>query len=393
MNVAEARKRLITVESFLNSIVVGHEEMIRGILVALIAGEHAMIIGAPGTAKTFTVHTIAKLLNAKHYSYLLTKFTDFSELFGPVDIARLAQGEYVRRWSAIVDSDIVFLDEIFNANSTILNALLSMLQERVVYDSMTGQMKEVRLWTAIGASNKAPADEELQALYDRFAVRIFVDYLPDNVMILHAIEAKWIRLNNGFKPRPIASMDDVHTLHDFAMSLITRNIQMQDLVAPLYKIYYVNVVPLVEMLTSKGIILSDRTIIEKLPKIYASYLALYGITMSNIITAPYEIIRWVVKDRNQLRDIDKMIDEAFGEVAELAKKLEEVRRLIKDGNLKMAKRVIEDILSYDISRIADKPWMKPKVEKILSEARSYLKKIEELENEMQKAFIRGSASD
>jgi len=370
-----ARERLLEVERTLNSIVIGHEEMVKATLIALIAREHVVLIGAPGTAKSFMVHSLAKLLNAKFYRYLLTKFTDYSEIFGPIDIKKLSEGVYERRWSEIVSADIVFLDEIFKANSAILNALLSMLQERVVYDGMTGEAREVSLWTAVGASNEVPTEEELQALYDRFSIRVFVDYLSDDVAILKALEARWVYPVNGFDLKPIASMEDVKALHTQSLALILA--QVKQLGAPLYKIYHANVVPMIKSLRSRGVIVSDRTIIEKLPKVYAAYLTLYGLTIDNIFNAPFDILRWMAKDKTQLSEIQKALDESMGEVAELARKLEEGKRLIKAHNYQAALKQFEDILTFDVNRLVDKPWLKIRAEAIIAMARTYKQKLEE----------------
>jgi len=214
--VQNSRERLLKVFSQLNTHIVGHEEYTRALMLALVAREHVVLISPPGTAKSYMVHLLSRLLNASFYKYLLTKFTDYSELFGPVDISALANGQYRRNWSDIVKADIVFLDEVFKANSAILNSLLSMMQERVVYDPMTGQAMQVRLWTLVGTSNEVPTEEELQALYDRFAIRVFGDYLSDDAMILKALEARW--LGDSGDVKPVASMEDVNLLFSFELS-------------------------------------------------------------------------------------------------------------------------------------------------------------------------------
>jgi MoxR-like ATPase len=175
-----ARERLMEVEKTLNQLIVGHEDFIKALMIATVSGEHIVVIGPPGTAKSYAVRLFAKLVNASFYQYLLTKFTSFDEIFGTVDITTLTKGEFKRNWSRIIYSEFVFLDEIFKANSAILNALLSLLQERVIYDPMSGSPVETRLHTAVGASNETPEDPELQALYDRFAIRVFINYLDND---------------------------------------------------------------------------------------------------------------------------------------------------------------------------------------------------------------------
>lgn len=367
---ADSRKRVMTTYEYLNKIVIGHDEMVRGLFLGLIAREHVAFIGAPGTAKSYTVHNLAMLVDAKFYRYLLTKFTDYSELFGSVDINSLANGEYRRNWSDIINADIVFLDEIFKANSAILNSLLSMMQERAIYDPMTGRPRDVSLWTLVGASNEVPSDEELQALYDRFSVRVFVDYLSDDASILKAIETRWaMQGSDEITLRHIATMEDVKILHNLATKLIVSKVKQ--LGEPLYKVYHLNAVPLVKSMRSKGVIVSDRTVIEKLPKLYASYITLFGLKMDNVMNAVYDILPYLAHDKSQLRDIKKVIEEGLGEVAELSKGLEEAKQKIRTGDLKGALEKLEDIMNFDVEKIKSRPWLRPRAEMIMSSAREY----------------------
>jgi MoxR-like ATPase len=375
-----SRQRLLEVEKQLNQLVIGHEDFIRALMIATVAGEHVVVIGPPGTAKSYAVKLFAKLVNANFYQYLLTKFTSFDEIFGTVDIISLSKGEFKRNWSKIVSSEFVFLDEIFKANSAILNALLSLLQERIVYDPMSGTPVETKLHTAVGASNETPEDPELQALYDRFAVRVFINYLEDDKMILNAIHARWVQNNNNSSA--VASMSDIRTLHQFAISLMTAKIK--DLGYEVYKLYHVNIIPLVKSLRSKGVIVSDRTIIEKLPKLYVAYLALYGITLDNVMSAAYELIQYLAKNREELQSIKKAIDEALGEVAELARKLEKAKEYLRARNLASAKEALKEILSYDVGKLERAPWLKPRVEAIFATARQYLEYIQQVEEMLEK---------
>jgi len=371
-----ARERLKGVENALNSIVVGHEEFTKALMLATVAGEHLVVIGPPGTAKSYAVRAFAQLLNAKFYSYLLTKFTSYDELFGTVDVTALAKGEFRRNWSKIVSSDFVFFDEIFKANSAILNALLSLLQERIIYDPMSGQAISTQLWTAVGASNETPEDPELVALYDRFAIKVFIDYLSDDAALLRAIQARWLSANN---PKPVASMDDIKTLNNFALSLFRGKIK--DL-GDVWKIYHVNMVPTVKKLREKGVLVSDRSIIEKLPKLFSAYLAFYGVTVDNVMNAPYDLMCYLARSKDELREIKKAIDELLGEVAELAKKLEKAKELLRSGNIQGAKSAILEILNYDVVKLEKTPWLKPRVEAILASARQYLETIEQIEEQI-----------
>jgi MoxR-like ATPase len=231
----------------------------------------------------------------------------------------------------------------------------------------------------VGASNEVAEDPELQALYDRFAIRVFINYLEDDKMLLNAIQARWLNSNNV---QPIASMNDIKTLHQFALSLM--NAKIKEIGHEVYRLYHINVVPLVKSLRSKGVIVSDRTIIEKLPKLYCAYLALYGITLDNVMSATYELVQYLARNKEELQSIRKAIDETLGEVAELARQLEKAKEYLKARNLANAKEILKNILNYDISRLERTPWLKPRVEAIIQSARQYLEYIQQVEEMLER---------
>ncbi|MEM0026473.1 MAG: AAA family ATPase [Ignisphaera sp.] len=177
------REDLSVLQKVLNELskpFVGREEEARVILLALLTKEHAVLIGEPGTAKSALIRRAAQILNMKCFTYLLTKYTEPAELFGPLDINALKDGKYIRITSnKLPEAEIAFLDEIFKANSAILNTLLTIMNERLFYDGYT----EIRvaLWSLFGASNEVPQEPELEALYDRFLLRHYVKPLPDEL--------------------------------------------------------------------------------------------------------------------------------------------------------------------------------------------------------------------
>src|SRR5512135_534698 len=169
-------QRLQQVAQVLSGQFIGKDEVIRLLLVAVIAGEHAVLLGPPGTAKSALIRSLAQLLQSRYFEYLLTRFTEPNEIFGPVDIAAFREGNYRRKIEGMLpEAESVFLDEVFKSNSAILNALLTLLNERKFTSG--GQVLRVPLISVFAASNEVPGDETLNAIFDRFLLRVHSDNL------------------------------------------------------------------------------------------------------------------------------------------------------------------------------------------------------------------------
>lgn len=175
------REKIQTLLAHLNHGLVEREAVIKAALLAVLAGENILLIGPPGTGKSLIARRIAESLGGaqqgSHFEYLLTKFSTPEEIFGPLSISALKQDVFQRNTNGYLPSVRVgFLDEIFKASSSILNALLTILNERKFHNGAL--VEEVPLQALIAASNELPTgQDELAALYDRFLVRGFVDYV------------------------------------------------------------------------------------------------------------------------------------------------------------------------------------------------------------------------
>lgn len=144
-------------------------------LTALLAQNHLLLIGAPGTAKSMLLNSLLQLCEGNRFSILLTKFTTPEEVFGHYDLAKLMEGEFLRNTKGkMAEAEWAFLDEIWKASSAILNSMLMILNEGR-FDRGNGELVRVPLKLVIAASNEWPTEQkELAALFDRFLIRKLV---------------------------------------------------------------------------------------------------------------------------------------------------------------------------------------------------------------------------
>ncbi len=262
---ASVSERLRLAATSLERQFLGKDEIIRLLLIAIVAGEHCVLLGPPGTAKSALIRSLAELMQARYFEYLLTRFTEPNEIFGPVDIAAFREGHYRRNTAGMLpEAEVVFLDEVFKSNSAILNALLTLLNERKYTSG--GQILKCPLISVFAASNEVPADETLNAIFDRFLLRV----RSDNLEAYHFSEllqrgiAHEVKQMSGAVAQPVLSARE---LADMGRSFGQR-MTFSDAFLGAYK-------GLVFQVRAEGISLSDRRVVKML-KLFAASAFLDG---------------------------------------------------------------------------------------------------------------------
>jgi len=172
---AEAvRGRINRLRKSLGRFFVNKQDIIDLMVISAVAQEPLLLVGPPGTAKSDLVLKFKDALGLgaeDYFEYMLTRFTEPSEIIGPIDINELRGGRYIRREQGkLPTARLAFLDEIFKSNSAILNILLTIINERKFYQD--GVPVPVKLRVLYAATNEVPEQGELAALKDRFVLKV-----------------------------------------------------------------------------------------------------------------------------------------------------------------------------------------------------------------------------
>ena len=216
MKVLDLKNTILNIKQEFSGYFKERDAEINGSLLALLSGEHVLLLGPPGTAKTLLASKICETIEGGNFfHYLLTRFSTPEEVFGPLSLKALEKDEFSRRVEGYLPTaHIALLDEIFKANSSILNSLLTVLNERKYHNGK--EVLDVPLFSVFGASNELPEeDESLEALYDRFLFRYSVDYIQHE----ENLEALIFENTEDFLPSTKLSIEDIREIRKKARDM------------------------------------------------------------------------------------------------------------------------------------------------------------------------------
>ncbi|MEM1628181.1 MAG: AAA family ATPase [Desulfurococcaceae archaeon] len=336
----ELAERLNLFRKELRKPFVGREEEADVLTLALMVAENVILIGEPGTAKSALARRAADLLNARFFKYLLTKFTEPDELFGPLDINALKEGKYVRiTRNKLPEAEIVFIDEIFNASSAVLNMFLTLMNERIIYDGYN-EIK-VPLWTLISASNNVPDEPEYQAIYDRFLIRHFVKPVGEDKWG-ELVDAVW-RIEKGVyqAAKPVLSLEELKVINSLIFEVDLSSVKQK-----LLKLYAI--------MEDQGVHLTDRRKGKALKLIAAQAF------LNNRLKAIEEdlmVLKYVApRDRDELDKVYAILIEEIEAREKRLRELEEIEENIKEvkayllSTTELDPRLLEYLKGLEIAR-------------------------------------------
>jgi len=320
------------------------EDEARVLALALASGLNCVLIGSPGTAKSLMIDTLAKMVDAKYFKYLLTKFTEPEEIFGYPDVKTLREtGEIVYNYSnKLPEAEIAFLDEIFKGSSAILNTLLRIINEKEFYDGR--QFIRVPLHVLYGASNELPEDESLNALYDRFIIRLFMRSTPSDYYE-DVVRKGWSILKNSWtnSGNTIMTMDEVR-----AFSIAILNVDIDPIVDTMLE-----VITKFEKTTETTV--SDRRKVMAL-KLIATNALLNG--RSQAIKSDVSVLRYILPEtpdhmepvNELLKDYMDAEDRARREARELMTQLNSIiERIEKATSTEELQELVEAVREASVA--------------------------------------------
>jgi MoxR-like ATPase len=303
--------------NLLKSAFVAKDRLIELMVTSAIAQEHLLAVGPPGTAKSELVKRFSLLCSPQderrsdgkipYFEYLLTRFTEPAELFGPVDVKTFQEGGRHQRITdgMLPQAEIAFLDEVFKANSAILNALLTVLNERIFYNG--GVPERVPLVCAIAATNKVPDDPTLAALYDRFLVRVWTDNVEEarfGELFQRGWDLEQDRIRQGYGLERIVNVTTTDALRRLYRAL-------DEVILDGIRNDYCEVV---RRIRAEGVELSDRRVIKLLKLIAASALRRGSLAAQ---TGDFWVLQHVWNDPEQIPHLRTIIEPYLEDYAEL----------------------------------------------------------------------------
>ena len=386
----ELQEKFLDLRTSMNTHNLERTDEVDIVLTALLAKQHAVFLGPPGTAKSQMAYDVVNAFGgANIFKWLVSKYTTPEELFGPMSIQAIKQDKFRRVVDGKLPSaDVAFIDEIFKGNTSILNSLLTIMNEGE-FDN-DGRYP-VPLRTLLGASNEMPEGEELNAMFDRFHFRKQVDYIHE--------PGNFIRLLKGTPgDMPELSLEDL----DEAYNEVAQVNVPDDILDTVYLIR--------QDLLTEGIVPSDRRFRQAIKSLRA-YAWLNGrdvvtdddfvILQHMLWSSPQEykaVVRTVLQHTNEINmranelldEIDEIAGQAASAIANAKKDDVPADSLVTKGIewFSKGKAILKDLNKLEQKAIQqNRPTQQ--VERVQNRTKSVLKligtKIIGLEGEAEEA--------
>ena len=215
----------------LDKYVIGNEDVKTAVITGLLTGFPTLLIGDPGTAKTYTIELLSRMIGdikpEELFIVLAHEAMTPEDIFGNVNLKKLREEgvlEYITE-GFLPSAKLVFIDEIFKSNKVLAESLFRAINEK----KFRNGSKEVSLpWLAFfSASNEVRVNTQAdRAFLDRF--KIFATVLSPNLedlQNLNSVAKRYYKVLTASKPTSvpiITSYDEVKRIQDKILSEYTK---------------------------------------------------------------------------------------------------------------------------------------------------------------------------
>jgi len=358
--------KLNAVTHALKGTFVGKDDIIDLMAICLVGRENLFLLGPPGTAKSAMVRQLAKRMEGQTFEYLLTRFTEPNELFGPFDIRKLREGELITNTEGMLpEANMVFLDELLNANSAILNSLLMVLNERIFRRGR--ETKAIPALMFVGASNHLPEDEALQALFDRFLIRVRCGNI-DPLLLENVLQAGWVLEQKKEAEGASISHDEVRQLQQHVTAVNLDGIRSE----------YID---LIRKLRNAGVAVSDRRAV-KLQRLVAASAMLCK--RDTALLSDLWVLRYIWDTEEQLEIIAGIVNTVCDSKADTDNQVHHPRS--SENNLPDAEELFKEVEGLSL-QWADENTTAAEKSIIKDRLRFLSSRSEWISNETQRQYV------
>ena len=190
VDICAAVRKFNTLESELNSSLIGMDEAVHVALLGLLSGDNVFLLSKPGAAKSTLAGLIGDSFGGGGHFFKknFTPDMSMSDLYGPLSVEKINQGLYEREWAGLATCSYALLDEFYKGSSTIQNNCLEIIEEHTI--SLAHRRINVPLLGVISASNELVNANANSATWDRFGYRLELRYSEEESEIFEMFKAK-----------------------------------------------------------------------------------------------------------------------------------------------------------------------------------------------------------
>lgn len=256
-NLSDIVKKINNIKDDMNGLFVDRKQIINDMFLAVVSKQHMVMIGDPGVGKSALVNDLTSRIEKSNiFSWQLNKTTDPSELFGPFSIKAMENDSFARKTEGtLIDAHIAYLDEVFKANSAVLNSLLQITNERTFNND--GKTITCPLISIFASSNEWGEEEGLEAFTDRFIIKHHIKYLNSRdlkKLLTIKIEKKSSKCNDKL------TLKEIEYLHN--------NLESVTISKKVLTMY----IQCISLLKKSDVVISDRKAVQCLDILKASAL-------------------------------------------------------------------------------------------------------------------------